>query len=315
MMRRLTVLASTLLVTAPAAAQDANFLYPMPRIEQLLRADDFQIIDVHGARAEGDRTQRVTVQYSDGTVMIIKWANAARGGHAFNNAPRYEAAAYELQRLFLPADEYVVPPTVLRAFPVALARVPDEDVRATFDGAESVLTLLQYWMSAVTNENFWDEDRFEADTVYARYFANMNILTHLIDHRDANVGNFLVSRMPQKPRVFAVDNGVAFRSQRSNRGTEWGRLRIDRLPRATVERLRAVTDEQLHGALEVIAEFVIRGGLLESVPPGANLDDGKGVREEDGRVQLGLTRHEISDVSRRLRDLLKRIDDGKIEVF
>jgi hypothetical protein len=256
----------------------------------------------------------VVLQYSDSTIVIVKWASSAKGGHAFNNAPRYEAAAYELQKLFLPPEEYVVPPTALRAFPLATAQTADAGARPTFDNASSVVTLVQYWMSSVTNDDFWDKDRFEADTMYARYLGNMNAFTHLIDHRDANTGNFLISTSPT-PRVFAVDNGVAFRSERSDRGTEWGRLRVDRLPHATMERLRALTEDEVHAALEVLVEFTVQNGELVQVPAGPNLDDKKGVREKDGRVQMGLTRAEIGDITKRIRELLKRVDDGKIQTF
>lgn len=302
-------------LAAPLAAQDANFIYSMADIEAKMHASEFRVLSVAGSRAANDRTQRVTLQYPDSAVMIVKWGNAEPGGDSFNNAPRYEQAAYELQKLIFPPEEYVVPPTTMRVFPLLEAQAVDNRARPTFDGANSVLVLLQYWMSAVTNEDFWDKDRFEADTVYARYFANMNILTHLIDHRDANTGNFLISIVEQRPRVFSVDNGVAFRSERSNRGTEWGRLRIDRLPHATVEHLRAITPERLTDALATLAEWQIQGGELVPVEHGPNLRDNRGVREEEGRVQIGLTKAEINDIAKRLEDLLKKVDEGKIDVF
>ena len=45
------------------------------------------------------------------------------------------------------------------------------------------------------------------------------------------------------------------------------------------------------------------------------MDPGDGVREKDGVVQLGLTEREIRDVTSRLNDLLKDIDEGKYEIF
>lgn len=304
-------------LTAPAMlrAQDGNFLHPVATIETLLQDSVFRIADFRGSRAEGDRTQRVLLEFNDTLNLLGKWARAGRGASEFNNEPRYEIAAYRVQKLFLGADEYVVPPTVLRSFPLDYVQQHDPEAVATFDDANSVLVVLQYWLSAVTNEDFWDEDRFEQDSVYARHIANMNVLTHLIDHRDANVGNYLVSRIPVNPRVFSVDNGVAFRSQRSDRGTQWRNIRVDRLPHATVERLRAITEQDLTDALGVLYEFETRDGLLQPRPPGPNLDDGRGVRRRDGVVQLGLTRGEIGDVAKRLRGLIERIDEGKLPVF
>lgn len=318
-MHRARSLAFVLAVLAAAplglAAQGGNFLMPMPRIEALLRDSSFQVIDARGARAEGDRTSRVGMQFAEDVIMIAQWAPAARGGAEFNNEPRYEVAAFELQRLFLGPDEYVVPPTVLRALPTPYVQQYFPRAQSTFRDAESVVLVMQYWLSAVTPEDFWNEQRFADDSVYARYFANMNLVTHIIDHRDANIGNFLVSTVPSAPRVFAVDNGVAFRSQRSDRGTTWRNLRVDRVPHATVERLRAITEEDLHRALGVIAEFEVRDGLLWPRPPTENINDGRGVRTRDGIVQFGLTRGEIRDVMQRITRLLERVDQGRIQTF
>jgi hypothetical protein len=316
-MRRLLMLLGVLLVALPAglAGQDGNILMPIDSIERRLREDTLIIRDWRGSRMAQDRTQRVVLSYPDSSVMLVKWAKAVPGASAFNNEPRYELAAYEVQKLFLDPSEFVVPPTIGRAVPLAFVREYDESARSTFDGASSVLVVLQYWLFRVTNENFWDERRFEQDTVYARYLANMNVLTHLIRHGDENTGNFLISQDSMRPRLFSVDNGVSFRSEVSDRGYAWRNLRVDRLPHATVERLRRVTPEDLQRALGVLVQFEIRNGELFPVEPTANIRDNRGVRNVDGIVQLGLTRAEIEDVHNRLRRVLERIDAGRITVF
>lgn len=317
-MRRLRILRCipAVLLSLPGVvrAQDGNFLHPPAAIAPLLLDSSFTISSARGSRAEGDRTSQMVMQFGD-VVLLAKWAPAAEGGHAFNNEPRYEVAAYELQKLFLPAEEWVVPPTVMRAVPHGFVQEYFPQAKPTFKEAGSTVVLIQYWLAAVQPDDFWDEDRFESDSVYARYLGNMNILTHLIDHRDANVGNFLISRIPSHPRVFSVDNGVAFRSPRSDRGYAWRNLRVERLPHATVERLRSITEESLTEALGVIAQFEVSGGLLVHRPRSANLDDGRGVRQRDGIVQFGLTDGEIRDVANRIRRLLERVDKGDIEVF
>ena len=238
------------------------------------------------------------------------------GGGEFNNRPRYELAAYRIQKLFLPPDEYVVPPTVVRCFPLSWYRTALEDrAPETFSGTEHVMVVLQYWLWGVTAEDVFDEDRFESDSVYARHLANLNVLTYLIRHRDANKGNFVVSEDPESPRVFAVDNGVSFRSERSNRGDDWRRLRVDRLPRRTVDRLRGLTPEELERHLGVLVQFELRGSQLVAVEPGQNLDPGDGIRRRDGVIQLGLTEGEISNVWDRLQDLLEDVDEGDLGVF
>ncbi|HEU5209453.1 MAG TPA: hypothetical protein VFU06_08585 [Longimicrobiales bacterium] len=305
------------LLAAPlqVPAQDSHIILPIPDLEARLRDGPLQVVDWRGSRAEGDRTQRVVLMYEDSTILAVKWARAAPGAAAFNNEPRYEVAAYELQKLFLGPDEYVVPPTILRAVPRDWLREYDETALATFDGTSSVLVVLQYWLFNVTNEKFWDEDRFRQDSVYARHLANMNVLTYLIRHADENVGNFLIGLDSARPRLFSVDNGVAFRSDPSNRGTAWRNLQVDRLPHATVARLRAITRDDLDRALGVLATFGITGGMLIPMGPSPNLDERRGVRRNDEYVQLGLTRSEIDDVHERLRELLERIDSGRIRTF
>jgi hypothetical protein len=257
----------------------------------------------------------VNIAFPDNSVLVVKWANAPPGGTEFNNEPRYEVAAYEIQKLFLDPDDYVVPPTVLRTFPLAYVRAQSPAASPTFSSAASVLVVLQYWLNLVQPTGVWNPRRAQTDSVYARHLGNLNVFTYLIRHGDSNHGNFLISRAEDNPRLFAVDNGVAFRSDGATPGADWRELRVRRLPRATVDRLRAITRAALEDRLAVISEFVIRDGELVPVPPGPNLAPGRGVRQRDGRIQIGLTSGEIVDVERRLRTLLRRVDRGQIELF
>jgi hypothetical protein len=304
-------------MAAPAAGQDANIMFPVDSIERLLAYEPFEIVDMRGSRAEGDRTSRATLTFADGTLLLAKWAPAPPGGETFNNVPRFEVAAYEIQKLFLDPEDYVVPPTVIRAFPLAWVESVDEDnARPTTYGTESVLVVLQYWLFSVTPDDFWDEDRFAADTAYARHFGNFNILTYLVRHNDENVGNFLISQSPTNSRVFSVDNGVTFSSEESDRGHRWRNLRIDRLPAAAIDRLRSLTEEDVIRQLETVAQFRIReDGQLERMESTENLRENEGFRREDDLVQLGLTRREIRDVWRRIERLLSDVEDGDYQLL
>jgi hypothetical protein len=305
------------LLSGGAGAQDANIYVAIPKIEQRLREGPFLIQSAADTRFIGDRTQRVTLSYPDeeGGPMIVKWAPAPRDGRAFNNEPRYEIAAYEIQKLFLDEPNFVVPPTIARPVSLSWLRQYDADAQATFGGTNSVLLVVQYWLQQVTPENFYDRDRFQTDSVYARHFADFNLLTHLIRHRDANAGNYLISTSPTNLRVFSVDNGIAFDSPASNRGTQWQDLRVDRLPRATVERLRRITEDDLRRTLSVVLQFEIRDGELVPVERTASVDDGWGVRRKDAVIQFGLTGGEVRDVYERVRDVLEDVDSGRIKVF
>jgi hypothetical protein len=303
----------------PLAAQVAtveshpNFLLPPSLLERLIDREPFRIIDWRGARAITDRTQRIAIEFDDTLVMSAQWATAPRGGAAFNNQPRYELAAYVLQKLFLDEDEYVVPPTSIRAFPLDFVREHMPDVQPTFDEAPgSVVTALQYWLLGVTQDNVWEPSRARSDSAYARHFGNLNILTYIINHGDSNVGNVLVSQSPQHPRVYAVDNGVAFTSRTSNRGHIWRELLAERLPRSTLDRLRAIKRAELDAALAVLVEFEVRDGELVRVEPGPNLGRGRGVRKSGDRIQLGLTSAEIRDVEIRIRSLLREANARQI---
>src|SRR5688572_13287084 len=105
-MKRFTLILAFLAVfSAPLGAQ---FAHPIPILERRMRDDSLLVFSVRGSRMEVDRTQRVTLDYPDslGGPMQIKWAKAPRDGSDFNNEPRYEIAAYELQKLFLDEADY-----------------------------------------------------------------------------------------------------------------------------------------------------------------------------------------------------------------
>ncbi|HUE77065.1 MAG TPA: hypothetical protein VMM83_03920 [Longimicrobiales bacterium] len=309
-------LAMLALPIAPASAQDGNIMEAVETIERKMLDGLFEVVDTRGSRFQGDRTDRAALQFEDGSMMLAKWARAPSGAEDFNNQPRYEAAAYELQKLFLDEPDYVVPPTVVRAFPLAWYERLEPRVSPTLRNTNAVLVTLQYWLFNVTDDDVWDGGRFEADTAYARHFADLNILTYLIRHNDENVGNLLISRDPANPRVFAVDNGLAFASMMSDRGARWRNLRVKGLPRGTVERLRALTHEELTRALETVVQFrVMADGGLERVPVTANVDAGRGVRHVDDTIQIGLTEREIRDTWRRLERLVGDIEAGEYRVF
>lgn len=293
--------------------QYENIVLPVDTIERLLRYEEFRIASFTDNRFSGDRTQIAVLSYPGFMPIRVKWAAAPRGGDSFNNRPRYEIAVYELQKLFLEEEDYVVPPTVARAMP--LDEYPREGaVISTFSDTDAVVVLMQYWLSNVTGEDVYDKNRLKSDSLYARHLADLNILTYLVRHADAGPGNLLISTVEGNPRLFAVDNGVTF-GEISNRSDDWRNLRCSRLPRGTVERLRAISEECLNRALGVLVQFEVRDGQLVQVEPTGNLDPGAGVRYEGNVIQFGLTNGEIRGVHDRLLHLLKELDEGKYEIF
>jgi hypothetical protein len=310
-----------LLFALPAhgKAQDANFVASPTVIEQKLQDEPLQIVGMADNRWQGDRTQRVALKFQDGSVLGVKWARTAPGGRALNNQPQYEIAAYRLQKLFLDPPEYVVPPTVMRTVPLDVYRQIDSLAQPTFEGTASVLVVIQYWLNNVKAEEaeaLWDPERFASDTAYARDFANLNVLTYLMRHADSNPGNVLISDDSAHPRLFAVDNGVAFSSPDSPRGTFWKELMVDRVPEATVRRLRALTHDELSQALSVVAQY--RTGPDRRLTRMQATDRRKpflNVEYADGIAQFGLTAQEIDNVWQRLETLLGEVDRGELKTF
>jgi hypothetical protein len=244
----------------------------------------------------------------------VKLRRAEPGADSFNNVPRYEVAAYELQKLFLDPAEYVVPPTALRMVPVADFAKYAPGVKPTFSTADQVVAVVQYWLSDITVvADVYDPARFAADPVYARHIGQLNVLTYLVRHGDSNLGNFLLGKSETGARAFSIDHGVAFASDESDRGEAWKVMRVDRLPADTVERLRRITPQMLDERLAVLAQWQLEGRSFVPVANGENLSALRGVRRERNLLQMGLTRSEIREVHRRLTSLLELVESGRIK--
>lgn len=316
-------LVSVMLSPVTSIAQDSNIQRPVVEIERLLTRFDFEVGEFRGARGLGDRTYVAVLNFEDTPSMQVKWAPAPSGGGEFNNRPRLEIAAYAIQKLFLDEDEYPVPPTVGRFIPIdrhPATPLEAAPIEPTFKDADEVLVVLQYWLYGVDQDadakSLLDEERFERDPLYAKHVANFNLLTYLIRHRDSNKGNFLTSMDPENPRVFSVDNGVAFSGEASKRGSYWEKMRVDALPQKSIDRLRAITPETLERALGVIEQFdVSETGHGTSVFPTENVDPREGLRHRGSVMQLGLTAAEIRDVYARLQKLLEDVRRGKYRLF
>ena len=319
-MRRLKGLftASLLLaLAATAAAQDANITRPIAELEQLLAAEPLVITqaEISRPKIKSDVTLRAEISFGGAPPLTVKLHKAEPGADTFNDVPRYDLAAYELQKLFLDSTEYVVPPTALRMVPLADFAKYSPGVARTFSAADQVLAVVQYWLSDIkVIKDVYSPEHFAADPVYARHIGQLNVLTYLIGHGDSNVGNFLIGRQELGARVFSIDHGVAFASAGSDRGELWKDLRVKRLPADAIERLRKVTSQLLADRLGVLAQWQLEGGRYVPVATGNNLAESRGVRRAGAELQMGLTRSEILEVHRLLMKLLERVDHGEISL-
>ena len=318
MHRSTAFLAASFLTVATAAAQDVNITRPPAELEQLFAAQLMVIeqAQISRPKAQGDITLRADVSFGGAPALRVKLRRAEPGAETFNNVPRYDLAAYELQKLFLDPEEYVVPPTALRMVPLAdFARFAPEVERTFREAEQQVLAVVQYWLNDITNaEDIYDPGRFAADPLYARHIGQLNLLTYLIEHRDSNLGNFLIGRAATGPRVFSIDHGVAFASEDSDRGELWKVIRVDRFPADAVQRLREVTPALLMQRLGVLAQWRLEDRRYVPVPPGENIASGRGVRNKDGVLQMGLTEQETAQVYRQLARFLAQVDRGRVEL-
>ena len=245
------------------------------------------------------------------TVAKFKWKPVPKRLDAINNSPRREVAAYELQKLFLDPEDYVVPTTFLMCN-------PNSPHRPLWEGANCPLGVVSVWLVNVRYPALlYDVSRFVKEPNYAYFMANLNLFTYLIDHADGNPNNFLASNDEQKRQLFSIDNGVALGHIANPLATNYfASIEVPALRKDSIDRLRALQREDLD-FLGVVAELRLdeRGVLVPVVPPSPNLDPSDGAVASGDTLQFGLEEREIDDVWSRIQRVIADVDAGKIGVF
>lgn len=316
-------LSAALLLAAAAAADpvDPAHHWPLPPgvLEERLITEDFEVIEVSGDVGGVMGVLKLGIRMAkDSNEFAVKWKKAPSGdADGWNNTPRKEIAAYEIQKWFLDPSDYVVPTIVARCIPLDRYGPIGDVPKPTVAGTRCVMGALVVWLDAVTvPDELHDPARFRDEPLYARHLADLNLLTYLVDHEDGREGNFLVSELEQERRVFSIDNGVAFGALVKNfLIPNWNKIRVPALRKQTIDRLRAVGSEQ-YDALGVLVEMKADGaGVLRPVPLGENAAPKKGSRVRPGWIQLGLEKDEIRAVRKRVERLLQQVDDGKLATF
>lgn len=311
--------ASILALARPVLAADAspNLPMPAPALAERLAREDFVIRAAEGAGGGVMGALRLDLEFAEEPAAIrAKWKATGPSGDGWNNSPRREIGVYAMQEYFLEPGREVVPPVAARCIPLDTYAVVDADAAPTLEGTRCVLGALSAWLERVEQpRDAFDRERFVRDPAYANRFADLNLLLYLVDHRDARGNNFLMSTVPGDPRVYSVDNGIAFGGVLYNFFTaHLNEIRVP-LSRAAIDRLRRVSRRDLD-RLGVLGEMVEDDtGTLRHVVPGPNLDPEAGVRRTPAGIQFGLTRAEIDAVVERLRALLARIDAGDVQLF
>lgn len=302
-----------------AFAVDGAPNLPMPpqKLVERLSYEDFTIAQVKGAGGGVMGAQKLDLQFEkEPRRMSAKWKATGAAGDGWNNSPRREIGAYVIQSYFLDPQDYLVPPTAVRCIPLDVYAPVEKDAAPTFHNTRCVFGELSAWLSDVVEpEHAFDRDRFVHDPAYSLRFAQLNLLHYLVDHRDSRANNFLMSKDPNDPRIYSIDNGIAFGGVLYNFFTwHFNEIRVP-MPKDAIARLRKVTRADLD-RLGVLGQMENDGnGVLRNVALGPNLGPDQGVRLTPWGGQFGLTREEIDAVEKRLRTLLARIDAGEIKVF
>lgn len=302
-------------VAAPAAGEPAA-PGDESRTAERLASDPCVVAKDEDAGGGVTGARKLTLRFGDSDEVVVKWKPVPRGLDAWNNSPRKEIAAYQVQRLFLDPADHVVPTTVLRCLETS-AFAPGGGAKPNVAGADCVLGEITLWVhDAHVPERLYDPKRFERDRVHAAHLADLNLLTHLIRHQDGRSSNFLLSNDPGNRRVYSIDNGIAFGAVIHNYFVRnWDEIRVPALRRASVDRLRGLPDDAFEG-LAVVAELRRDAdGVLRPVAPGPSRSPDDGVFEGEAAVQLGLRRSEIADLAERRKALLERVDAGRLRTF
>jgi hypothetical protein len=314
-MRQWSVSSPADLCDDPSLGED-GFCLPAERVEAWLASGDWKITDAQTTnQGMFSNPYKLRLTLADGRVISAKFKPASEDLDTFNNSPRRELAAYEVQKLFLDPDRYVVPPTVFACIPVAEneRRLPDLE---PYPGADCAFGVLAYWLEGVTSEAFIDPDRFSIDEKYREALGDLNILTALIGHEDSKASNFVRSKDPARPRLFAVDNGLSFESMGGDPlkffRSAWSDIRIPVLPDDALERLAKVNHAML-SRLSVLVQMERNGRMYRAAPHQKPISKTDGVRVGPDVVQLGLTADEIAGLEARIAELLASAERGEIE--
>lgn len=269
-----------------------------------------------GRGVTGARRLEIELPDADGRIQA-KWKPMPHRLDGINNSPRRELAAYEVQKLFLDAENYVVPTSGVRCIRAEEFIDSERHRSPTLPGTNCELGVLSLWLERVTlPDQLLDKNRFANEPVYARHLADFNLATYLMKHQDGRRGNFLVSTNDEDRRVFAIDNGVAFSGIWFNWFVpNWKKIRTPALRKVSVDRLRLLTREKLDELGVVVQlEWQEHSGV-RVVEATRNLDSDDGVRSQGRVIQLGLEEDEIENLWERIEHLIEDVDDGEITVF
>jgi hypothetical protein len=321
--------APTKLCVQEALLEDCR---PAAEVEALLRDPRLEIRasrPTPSGRQNARILTLVAAQRRQPVRFRAKW-RALSTAHGLND-PRKELATHGVQKLFLDERELVFPPTTGRCFELAAYRravTPDE--QASLPGTECVYGTLSYWLEGahaarearllgwLEAPGLFDEKLFYENSTYRRTIADVNLLSHLVDHGDTHSGQFLLTGFRHRPHVYVVDTTIAFSAYRNPTllpRDDWSSIQVPALSARSVARLRGLSRQKV-ARLATIEQYEIRNGQLLPTAitrPASRAD--AGLRRVANVVQVGLTERELDSLWRRIQGVLARVDRGETRTF
>jgi hypothetical protein len=301
-------------------------------VEHWLRRSDLEIVGQTGTPKGKQRARVLTLAVPEPGGRVVfraKW-RAHTTSHRLNR-PRYELATYALQKLFLPPDAAVVPPTAGHCFPLHHYREHvDPRAEPPFDAIECVFGTLSYWLEdamdlaeaedrrLIESDQLLDETLFWSSSSYRRSLADVNLLAHLISHGDSHPAQFVISGGRARPRVHLVDNTIAFSGYKNPSIApkwDWSRLQVPALSRESVARLAVLSKADVRRLAVVEQYAIVEGQLVPTRPLPPRATPNSGLRWRSADLQIGLTHAEIERLWERTRALLSAVESGRIRTF
>ena len=248
----------------------------------------------------------------------FKWKVSPEDGlDNYNNSIARELATYQLQKLFLDPEDYVVPTSLAFCYEQTAHNRTQKPIKPQISGSNCIFGNASLWLLDVEIvDEFYQESRFLKEPNYAYYLSNFNILTYLAAHRDARSANVLVSTDDKRRQVFSIDNSTTYGTTPYNPFVHnWNIIRVPALRKETIDRLRSIKRKDLD-TLGVVAQLhKDSDNIFRHVDHGKNLDPEIPVRIQNNTVQFGLTKEQLDDIWERLQQLIEKVDSGKIPLF
>lgn len=308
------------------------------RVEKWLRARSLRILDRVDTHRGIQDASILTLQTFEGDERIVfraKWRPQSAAQLDYSE-PRVAIAAYHLQKLLVPSERYVIPPTAGHCFPIANYRaLVDPEADETHVDSRCVWGGLAFWIetadqiSSVDDTDWYDQEGaydpelYENNRIYRQALGTVNLLTYLTDNGDAHYQQFLVRPDRRRPHVYLVDNSMGFGAKHNSalEGTEedWTTILVD-LPGDSLNRLFAWTEEDYRQLHSVERHRLTEEGLVDMGSRRVEIDPSwlarqQGFHWDDDILHVGLTQDEIEALRGRVERLRVEAEAERLPVL